>query len=64
MHGKGKDKYRRFFCFNHKKYFILFLQIALFLDYLILLTFFGTFRPFESDTTVSLYNISCFWKAT
>ena len=28
MHGKGKDKYRHFFCFNHKKYFILFLQIV------------------------------------
>ena len=41
-----------------------FYYYKLFLDYLILLTFFGTFRSFESDTTVSLYNISCLWKAT
>lgn len=39
-----------------------FYSYKLFLDYLILLTFFGTFRSFETDTTVSLYNISCLWK--
>lgn len=41
-----------------------FYSYKLFLDYLDLLTLFGTFRSFESDTTVSLYNISYPWKAT
>ena len=41
-----------------------FYSYKLFLDYVVLLTFFGTFRSFESVSTVSLYNISCPWKTT